>query len=95
MRAFYRHRSTGVEACADVSVGIIYLTPHTPLVVGGGGPNHDSERAPGAPEIEVTPEMITAGETVIFDWSEELMAFSLAVEVYRAMEPAKKYQQTS
>jgi hypothetical protein len=26
------------------------LTPHPPLVVGDGGPNHDSERAAGAPD---------------------------------------------
>lgn len=40
-------------------MGIIYLTPHAPLVVGDGGPDHDLEPAAGAPEI--TAEMRLAG----------------------------------
>ncbi len=61
---------------------------------------HDSERhtgtasparakGDGAPEIEITPEMIEAGTKIIFEFREELMASTLAERVYRAMEQDK------
>jgi hypothetical protein len=48
-----------------------------------------------SPEIEATPEIIAAGEEVIFSHHEELIVSSLAVEVYRAMELAKKDQRAT
>lgn len=48
---------------------------------GGGGT--------GAPEIEITPKMIEAGETVIFEFRDDVMASTLAERVYRAMEQAR------
>jgi hypothetical protein len=52
----------------------------------------DRESAPevGAPEIEVTPAMIAAGEAAIYSFRDDLMASSLVAVVYRAMERAKK-----
>ena len=41
-------------------------------------------------ETEITPEMIEAGADVIFGEREVLTAWSLAEEVYRAMERARK-----
>jgi len=62
--------------------------PHTGVVSAA------SAAESGAPEIEieVTAAMIAAGENAIYSLREDLMASSLAVEVYRAMELARKYQ---
>ena len=46
-------------------------------------------------EIEITPEMSEAGADVIFRYREEKMAWTLAEEVYRAMELAKRDRQNS
>jgi hypothetical protein len=75
-------------------MGIMHLTyrdspPHTSAVSGA------SASEAGAPEIEVTPAMVAAGEDVIFSYRDDLMASSLAVEVYRAMEQARKYPKES
>ena len=50
--------------------------------------NADEIKAEG--EIEITPEMIEAGAAAIFRYREEMMAWTLAEEVYRAMEQAKE-----
>ena len=41
-------------------------------------------------EPEITPEMIEAGAAVIFAGREDLMAWTLAERVYRAMERGKR-----
>lgn len=52
------------------------------------GMSNDPEDIPD--EIEVTPEMIAAGADAIFRLREELTAWSLARETYRAMEQEKR-----
>lgn len=41
------------------------------------------------PEIEVTPAMVEAGATVVFDLREEATAWELSEAIYRAMEQAR------
>lgn len=71
-------------------MGIIYLTPHTHQIVGSDGPDLESE-AVGAPEIEITPEMIAAGSEVIWrSFCDEMpwgstSAHGVVTEVFRAM----------
>ncbi len=43
----------------------------------------------GSFEIEVTPAMILAGESVVYDLRDVIPADALAVRVYRAMETAR------
>ena len=55
----------------------------------------DQAETAGAPEIEVTPEMVEAGEDTILtygpqpDFAASSWAASLAIRVYRAMEFAR------
>jgi hypothetical protein len=51
--------------------------------------------AGNAEEIEITPEMVRAGEAIVFEFRDDVMASTLAERVYRAMERAKTNRRTS
>ena len=48
-----------------------------------------ADKSTGAPQIEVTPEMIEAGAAAIFEHREFFTAWDLSAKVYQAMEMAR------